>query len=323
MDGLISIIVPVYNAEKYLNECIESVLKQTYNNFELLLIDDGSNDSSSKICDDYANQDERVKVVHKQNAGVSAARNTGLDIAKGEYITFIDSDDFVHEDYLKKLHSRLFGDNADLVFCKFAYFEGTQIKASKEKLPKLLLINNDYNFMRFVRRFFSFGKKNLFGGVWRVLYKREIVEGLTFNSEIKVSEDLVFLIKALLKSKRVGFENTVLYFYRQLASSVSKSYKSNFLKSQTALCYEINNIFADLKNRQITKMLKKYFAVLCYYVLSNEFKFKNSETHKNVLAVTESELYGYFKLRYGFKINGLKRKIKFLIVWGWVKTKSY
>ena len=99
---IVSVIVPVYNTEKYLPECIESVLFQSYTDFELLLIDDGSTDGSGLICDEYARKDFRIKVVHKSNGGVSSARNEGLDIARGEYVCFVDSDDWVCKDYLKK-----------------------------------------------------------------------------------------------------------------------------------------------------------------------------------------------------------------------------
>ena len=109
----ISIIVPVYNSEKYLGACIDSILAQSYRDFELILVDDGSRDSSPRICDDYAQKDSRVKVIHKANGGVSAARNDGLDIAKGEYVTFIDSDDWVEGEYLETLSK--FG-KYDIVF---------------------------------------------------------------------------------------------------------------------------------------------------------------------------------------------------------------
>ena len=109
----ISIIVPVYNSEKYLGACIDSILSQYFRDFELILVDDGSRDSSPHICDDYTQKDSRVKVIHKENGGVSAARNDGLDIAKGEYVTFIDSDDWVERDYLSTLSNYR---NYDIVF---------------------------------------------------------------------------------------------------------------------------------------------------------------------------------------------------------------
>ena len=100
MEELISVIVPVYNVEKYLNRCVESIMNQTYKNLQIILIDDGSNDRSGKICDEYAEKDKRIEVIHKENAGVSAARNKGLDKAKGEWITFVDADDWIEKTFV-------------------------------------------------------------------------------------------------------------------------------------------------------------------------------------------------------------------------------
>ena len=128
MNKLVSIIIPVYNVEKYLAECIESVLKQTYQNIEILLIDDGSPDNSGKICDEYEEKDSRVRVIHKENGGVSSARNVGLEQANGEYITFIDSDDFVSESYIEELYIALENGNSDLAFCKYNHYNGLEFQ---------------------------------------------------------------------------------------------------------------------------------------------------------------------------------------------------
>ena len=124
MNCTISIIVPVYNAEKYLHRCVDSILAQTFTDFELLLINDGSKDNSGKICDEYAAKDPRVRVFHKENGGVSSARNMGLDNAKGEWVTFVDSDDWlVHNIYEKMLH-KLVEENADLCLCDINMYWG-------------------------------------------------------------------------------------------------------------------------------------------------------------------------------------------------------
>ena len=122
MDKLISIIVPVYNVEKYVAECIESIIKQTYQNLEILLIDDGSTDNSGKICDKYAEKDKRIKIIHKENGGVSSARNLGLDLAQGEYIAFIDSDDFVSNKYIESLYSAIEHKDAEIVLSKYSNY---------------------------------------------------------------------------------------------------------------------------------------------------------------------------------------------------------
>ncbi len=122
---LISVIVPVYKVEKYLDRCVESILAQTYRNFELILVDDGSPDNCGVMCDDWATKDPRIIVIHKKNGGLSDARNVGLDVAKGEYITFIDSDDIVDWTYLQRLYSAIINNNADASVCGFYEFTNT------------------------------------------------------------------------------------------------------------------------------------------------------------------------------------------------------
>lgn len=123
----ISVIVPVYNVEKYLKKCIDSVLSQSYGHFELLLIDDGSTDSSGKICDEYGHRDPRIKVVHQNNQGLSSARNAGIDLASGEYITFIDSDDYIDSHFLDILHNNSVKYGADISVCKYKTFYENQL----------------------------------------------------------------------------------------------------------------------------------------------------------------------------------------------------
>ena len=119
MNPLISLVIPVYNVEKYLDKCMESVLAQTYDNYEVILVDDGSTDNSGKMCDEYAERDSRVTVYHQKNSGVSVARNVGIENAKGEFISFIDSDDWVDESYLEKLVNAQIKYNADLTICEY------------------------------------------------------------------------------------------------------------------------------------------------------------------------------------------------------------
>ena len=143
---LISIIVPIYNVEKYLKQCIESIISQTYRNIEIILVDDGSPDNCGKICDEYSQKDKRIIVLHKENGGLSDARNKGIDIAKGDYLTFVDSDDFVNIDYIEKLYNSIKFNNTKLAQCGISKvdenneiieklnYEKNQIKTSHEIL---------------------------------------------------------------------------------------------------------------------------------------------------------------------------------------------
>lgn len=136
----ISVIVPVYNVEKYLSRCIESILSQTFTDFELLLIDDGSTDRSGEICDEYAKKDTRIRVFHTKNRGVSAARNLGLDNAKGEWISFVDSDDWVENDYLKSLFNDNFLTENKCVICESVYVDFEKYNRKRFILPDVILV---------------------------------------------------------------------------------------------------------------------------------------------------------------------------------------
>ena len=130
-NDLISVIIPIYNVEKFLSFCIDSIVNQTYKNLEIILVDDGSTDNSGKICDEYALKDNRIKVMHKQNGGVSSARNVGLNIAKGKYIGFVDSDDYVENDMFEILHNLIIKNNVDISCCNKFVFKKNKFTASK------------------------------------------------------------------------------------------------------------------------------------------------------------------------------------------------
>ena len=154
-NDLISIVVPIYNVEKYLNRCIDSIINQTYKNIEIILVDDGSIDNSKMICDEYSNLDNRIVVIHKENGGLSSARNTGIDIAKGKYITFIDSDDFIELDYIEYLYSLILKYDTYISVCKHNVFynddykkpliNNIDYKISKEELLKDILYGKNYS----------------------------------------------------------------------------------------------------------------------------------------------------------------------------------
>ncbi|MGJ0706244.1 glycosyltransferase family 2 protein, partial [Enterococcus avium] len=168
----ISIIVPVYDVEKYLKKCVDSILNQTFKDFELILVDDGSPDNSGAICDQYAEKDSRVRVIHKENGGLSDARNAGIEVARGKYLGFVDSDDFVNEDMYKQLYTSIIENNADLSICGiFDLYEGkTPIKKTEKKL---LLNRNEAMIMIFHGNEISVHAYNK-------LYKKEIFESLRY-----------------------------------------------------------------------------------------------------------------------------------------------
>lgn len=210
----ISVIVPVYNTEQYLHRCIDSVLAQTYQDFELLLIDDGSKDSSGAICDEYAVGDSRVKVFHKENGGVSSARNVGLDHARGEWITFVDSDDYIEENFLKSFEGNL---DADLVV-------GNMVICEDGKLPsdiKVGILPGIYTHIQ------SALKGNLtnhaFCAPWGKLFYKECIGDLHFDVRMTICEDTKFVYNYIAKAKDMRILSTdeashYVYMYPSIPS---------------------------------------------------------------------------------------------------------
>ena len=314
---LVSIIVPVYNAEKHLDECVKSIISQTHKNIEVLLIDDGSSDNSAGMCDNYAATDERVKAIHKKNGGVSSARNSGLDIARGDYVFFLDSDDFLDKECLAQLLEDSVANDSDLVFCSYTAKTNEVVSISDENIPRIVHPQlRDKIFFDFVARF-CYSKHYIRSAVWGILYKKSLVEKIRFNRCITIGEDLVFLLHALFRSEVITSISRPLYFYRINNLSATRTYKKNYLKSQLHLYPELSTLFEPYDSMQST--LQICGALSCYFAFSNEIKFRPEGWRKNICEARASELYPYFNLTNWCKLNWGKQKIKYLIVFFLVK----
>lgn len=213
---MISIIIPAYNAEKDIEKCINSVLHQTYKNLEIIIMNDGSTDNTKQIIEGLEKKDSRIIVIHKENTGVSDTRNVGLEIAKGDYIGFIDSDDEVNPEMYETLLLNMVKHNADISHCGFELvgenlsrvFNGTgetYIQSQKEALVSLL-------------------KADIFEpAVWNKLYKKDVVKNIKFDTAIKFNEDLLFNVKAFKNANKIVFEDLPLYKYIYNPLSASRS----------------------------------------------------------------------------------------------------
>lgn len=212
----ISIIVPIYKTEQYLQRCIDSILAQTFTNFELLLIEDGSPDNSGKICDKYALKDSRIKVYHKENGGVSSARNLGLDHATGEWITFCDSDDWVNKDWLELF---ILNSNTDMVIQ--SYYVSTITNPEKIKQLK----NKNYSKINFNNLFDDLIDINNLGYLWCRLFKNRIIQeyNIRFNPQYKICEDQEFIFKYLKYTQHIVTLEKGAYHY--LEPDYEKKYK--------------------------------------------------------------------------------------------------
>lgn len=217
----ISVIVPVYNVEQYLCQCIDSILSQNYRDFELLLINDGSKDDSGKICDKYADIDSCVKVFHKSNGGVSSARNMGLKYACGDYVTFVDGDDMlVEQDMLFQLyHLYLNEKKYEIIEFPGLYFAGNKEKEYLNRIRCNLELSKPVSL-------FNYWFANPRFEVWGHLYKRSLLQGIYFEEMLTVGEDVVFLMEALQRCKSYLVVKEGCYYYRYRETSVMHQKKT-------------------------------------------------------------------------------------------------
>ena len=257
---LISIIVPVYNVENYLPRCLETIAAQTYRNLEIILVDDGSTDRSGSICDEFAKKDYRAWVIHQQNMGQSGARNTGKEIASGEYIMFVDGDDYLHVDAVNTLWAAINSDSEyDLAIVGFLKThkldedihsksgEKTVSVARKELMRLLLVSDNDE-------------EKLLFNVVWSKLYRKDKIANLCFENRI-ISEDTDFNLKAyLLTDKAIVIYNS-LYFYVQRPGSIvhSKNSLNNHHSTRSVLFYTHFKNWSDRNKKDFGHLLLRAF----------------------------------------------------------------
>ena len=216
-EPLISVIVPIYNVEKYLNRCIDSIIAQTYKNIEIILIDDGSPDNCGAICDEYATKDSRIKVIHKKNGGLSDARNAGIDIAKGKYISFIDSDDFVSRYFIETLYKCLVENNADIS----SLTHGVSFEDGDDDSVKFMNSDNDFSCETVWPDDaieYMFYQTIPTGVQWR-LYKRAIFNELRFPVGY-LYEDVATTYKAFMLAEKIVLIYANAYAYRHRTNSI-------------------------------------------------------------------------------------------------------
>lgn len=227
----ITIIVPVYKVEAYLKRCVDSILAQTFHDFQLILVDDGSPDGSPAICDEYASKDHRVQVIHKENGGLTSARLAGFQIAQGDFVSFIDSDDYVDQYMLEKLYRCCMENDADLAMCGYYIVSNERIMAQRLPFVQKVIQNDEitHNFtLPIIGRIYAKGYINVPGFVWLRLFKKEVLHNDCFVSEREyfTEDDLLNLIIAP-RCHKIAIVNEPLYFYWQNMQSLTNSYRKN------------------------------------------------------------------------------------------------
>lgn len=234
-----SIIVPVYKVEEYLVKCIDSILNQTYKDFELILVDDGSPDNCPAICDEYAKKDNRITVIHKQNGGVSSARNEGIKIAKGEFIWFVDSDDYIETNALEILSDHIERSPSDL----YVFEQGISKKINIDNLNNLF-------YDHYFKYHFGFAP-------WNKIYKNSILQSssLFFDTEETVGEDLLFNVNYYTKINSLEFLDENLYHYVIRENSAMTTFDDKRYQKQMRLFFKIHNLLEDMVSSEVLAIL--------------------------------------------------------------------
>lgn len=277
----LSIIVPIYKVEKQLEQCIKSILNQSFTNFELILVDDGSPDMCGHICDEYEKKDSRIKVIHKKNGGLSDARNAGLDIALGKYIGFVDSDDIIHPQMYEKLYNCINKSNLDIVQCKFKRFKS--IEEINININDSELNFKEYNSQDAIIDLIDNNKINV--NAWNKLYKRELFQNERYPKG-KIHEDEFLTYKLIYNSSKIGYIDEELYYYYENNNGIMNG--SNILKRLDRIealeersSFFLNNGNKDLYNKSNTAL---FFALnKLYFIFKRNKQLRKEEQYINLL----------------------------------------
>ena len=318
----LSIIVPVYNTEKYLKQCVDSLTSQTLNEIEIILVDDGSKAECARVCDELAASDERVKVIHKENAGAGFARNTGIEVSWGEYLGFVDSDDYVDTRMFEVLYNSAVKYDADLVLSGISFVGGNTFSKSGEIVEKnhfdsdTVFEKEDIKnlLLGVVGALPSEPDDSRYGvSVWKNIFKRALVvnEKIRFLSEREVmSEDAIFMVDYIKHVQRAVGINGAFYRYRRNDESFSKAYKSDRFDKALIFLKEIENHIKDRVEKSdyeiyLNRLIQGYARILCsqeiMYARDNNIAYKALRerlericTEKTVAEVLKT--YPWYKL---------------------------
>ena len=289
---LISIIIPVYNVEQYLRECLDSVLAQTYPNLEIILINDGSQDNSGKICDEYAAKDGRVQVIHQLNQGVSAARNAGLKVASGEYIGFVDSDDYIQPDMYEYLYQLISKDNADVAMCntcQTASFRSDEpIQENYTLIPMYDIFNySDWMFL------------------WNKLFSKSLTDTVQLDLRTSYGEDAMFIFELAKKDKLLALGKEEKYFYRQNPTSAQYIFKPSHLNklflADECLAYAKQKNWTKFYNTRLKAQFDHISLWLCMLACASNPDVTSLNT---LISYTRQHCFTMLRCQVGMKQKG-------------------
>ena len=289
---LVSVILPIYNVELYLKKCIESVIMQSYKNMEIILVDDGSTDQSPYICDEYAKMDSRIKVIHKENGGLSDARNVGIQASSGSYIALVDSDDLIAQSFIEELYKCCIKSNAMIAVCAYSKFSNED---------EIIISNNQGNAQiisgRELIKQIYLGQAGKFGFVaWNKLYSRKLFDSIQYPFG-RIYEDTFTTYKLFLKSNRIALLNKSLYFYRIRPESIMSARVSlKKIKDGIDADASVVKYFQESQDYEILSYVSSYFckqAVLTYYKWISKVNHAEKAEAKKYLKTVYRQTWKY------------------------------
>ena len=278
---LISVIIPVYNVKDFLEECINSVINQSYQNLQILLIDDGSKDESGKLCDLFSKKDSRISVFHKKNGGLSDARNFGLEKAIGEYIAFVDSDDVLHVDFIKNLYLAMKNNDADIGICRYQRFIQIKEKIQYKEVNEYLM--NSFDVLKNI--LFQRDQTLFSVAACTKLYNKHIFDHIRFPVG-KLNEDVAVIIPIMKKANKIAVVDQILYNYRLNENSITTS---NFSVKRM----DVISILNDMKLKYADNKIISKGIISMLYCRSIELMYLASTDSQNAIYV--EELWRYIK----------------------------
>jgi glycosyltransferase involved in cell wall biosynthesis len=293
MELLVSVIVPIYNARSYLPKCLESLLRQTYSSYELILVDDGSTDDSYDVCLEYSKSHPRIRLIRQPNKGVSAARNLGLEKALGEYICFVDADDVVSDIYIEELVDLLVSQHSDVAILSFTKRSDGLVWSytpTTRKRPNEVLWNQEEALFSYIT------KRQFESSVWAKLFRRDVLTGVRFEEGLRIAEDKLFVFEALVSCERIAFLDRPLYYYHQRNDSVMNA---SFDEKNMDDKLVVDNIYIGLsiiyphlermlyKEKMATycRIIQKTFTVNTDYAISSRYQLRMEVKKCNIFSI--------------------------------------
>lgn len=321
---LISVIVPIYNVEKYLEKCINSIIEQSYSNIEILLIDDGSKDNSLNICKEFAKSDKRIKVISQKNSGVSVARNKGIEESKGDWIVFVDSDDYLENNMIETLYKRIIETDYDFVITP-PIFEFDKVSQRGKIFENEILFNNENKEklkLNIICRQFNnkfYGDIGA-GGPWGKIYRKEFIEknNLRFKVGLKRMQDVLFNLYAAHASNKVYYSEDYLYHYRINESSVCLKYNPKIFDVFEEVLDELLSFIKNNKKPDYYYQALYLKTVLLYiegmriFVLHKDNKVSLYTKIKQMKKIYNKECIK--KAFFNIKLKDVEKKLAFFII---------